>query len=85
MTRTPQDFISAYEASLLQDVTENPTKFVWRLAPGETLVDLVPQKSAAMIKALRNGHASINDRVKGLAKEFGIKPTQRDIRAFLNS
>jgi hypothetical protein len=85
MPGTPQEFIAAYEASLLEDVKMNPDRFVWKLAPGQTLVDLVPDQSAKMVKALRDGNATLNDRIKGLAKQFGIKPTQRDIRAFLNS
>ena len=85
MTRTPLEFITAYEASLLDDVEKNPDRFLWKLAPGQTKVGLVPEKSAAMIRALRDGNATLNDRIKGLSKEFGIKPTRRDIRAFLNS
>jgi hypothetical protein len=83
MTRTPQDFIAAYEASLLQDVTNNPTKFSWKVAPGQTKADLVPEMSTKMIRGLFHGNVTINERVRSLAKEFGVKPTQRGIRAFL--
>lgn len=86
MARTPQDFIKAYEAALLKNVTENPDQyFGWKPAPGQTKADLVPRNAAAMIRGLRDNTATISPTVKAVAEEFGIKPTRRDIRAFLNS
>ena len=78
MARTPNDFISAYEAALAASVKANPEKYLWT-------ADRVPEMAAKMIRNLRDGTADLSPTVKAIAKEFGIKPTRRDIRAFLNS
>lgn len=78
MTRTPQDFIAAYEAALAASVSAHPEKYRWT-------ADRVPEMAEKMIRALRNGTADLSPTVKAVAKEFGVKPTRRDIRLFLNA
>lgn len=73
-----EKFRAAYTETLAAAVEKHPDEYFYPVSE-------VPRVVEKMIAALKVGQANNGPAIKAAARKCGIKPTQRDIKAFLNA
>jgi hypothetical protein len=71
-------FRAAYEIKLVEAMQKNPSEYAFPILDA-------PRVAAKMTDGLRTGQANLGPAGKAAAKACGVKPTLREIKAFLNA